>query len=106
MTQPACSITPARPTGWLAQMAKATARSSRSVIRTATAGLFKRSLRGSLDADRLRRIHARTDCPSSGRCATRAGGTSMSTTYDSVADLAAALRRAADAHGHHEEEIG
>ena len=30
----------------------------------------------------------------------------MSTTYGSVADLAAALRRAADAHGHHEEEIG
>jgi hypothetical protein len=30
----------------------------------------------------------------------------MPTTYDSPTDLAAALRRAADAHGHHEEEIG
>jgi len=30
----------------------------------------------------------------------------MPTTYDSTADLAAALRRAAAAHGHHEEEIG
>ena len=30
----------------------------------------------------------------------------MATTYDSAADLAAALRRAADAHGRHEAEIG
>jgi hypothetical protein len=30
----------------------------------------------------------------------------MPTTYDSVADLADALRRAEAAHGHHEEEIG
>jgi hypothetical protein len=30
----------------------------------------------------------------------------MPTTYDSPTDLAAALRRAADAHGHHEAEIG
>ena len=30
----------------------------------------------------------------------------MPTTYASVADLAAALRRAEDAHGHHEEELG
>jgi len=30
----------------------------------------------------------------------------MSANYDSAIDLAAALRRAADAHGHHEEEIG
>jgi hypothetical protein len=30
----------------------------------------------------------------------------MATTYDSVNDLAAALRRAADAHGKHEERIG
>ena len=30
----------------------------------------------------------------------------MATTYDSVADLAAALRRAAAAHGRHETEIG
>jgi hypothetical protein len=30
----------------------------------------------------------------------------MPATYDSAIDLAAALRRAADAHGHHEEEIG
>jgi hypothetical protein len=30
----------------------------------------------------------------------------MPATYDSAADLAAALRRAADAHGHHETEIG
>jgi hypothetical protein len=27
-------------------------------------------------------------------------------TYDSAIDLAAALRRAEDAHGHHEEDIG
>ena len=30
----------------------------------------------------------------------------MPATYDSAIDLAAALRRAADAHGRHEEEIG
>ena len=30
----------------------------------------------------------------------------MPATYASVADLAAALRRAEDAHGHHEEELG
>ena len=30
----------------------------------------------------------------------------MPATYDSAIDLAAALRRAEDAHGHHEEEIG
>ena len=30
----------------------------------------------------------------------------MPTTYDSAIDLAAALRRAAEAHGRHEEEIG
>jgi hypothetical protein len=30
----------------------------------------------------------------------------MATTYESVSDLAAALRRAADAHGKHEERIG
>jgi hypothetical protein len=30
----------------------------------------------------------------------------MATTYDSADDLAAALRRAADAHGRHEQEIG
>jgi hypothetical protein len=30
----------------------------------------------------------------------------MATSYDSVADLAAALRRAAAAHGRHEAEIG
>ncbi|MFC4017433.1 hypothetical protein ACFOW4_05675 [Micromonospora sp. GCM10011542] len=30
----------------------------------------------------------------------------MPATYDSTADLAAALRRAAAAHGHYEEEIG
>ena len=30
----------------------------------------------------------------------------MATTYDSVASLAAALRRAAAAHGRHEAEIG
>jgi hypothetical protein len=30
----------------------------------------------------------------------------MPTTYDSAADLAEALRRAAAAHGKHEEEIG
>jgi hypothetical protein len=30
----------------------------------------------------------------------------MPATYDSAADLAAALRRAADAHGRHEEETG
>ena len=30
----------------------------------------------------------------------------MLATYASVADLAAALRRAEDAHGHHEEELG
>jgi hypothetical protein len=30
----------------------------------------------------------------------------MPATYDSATDLAAALRRAADAHGRHEEEIG
>jgi hypothetical protein len=30
----------------------------------------------------------------------------MATNYDSVEDLAAALRRAAAAHGRHEEEIG
>ncbi|MGD0313127.1 MAG: hypothetical protein ABSC90_11755 [Acidimicrobiales bacterium] len=30
----------------------------------------------------------------------------MSTTYESVTDLAAALRRAEDAHGRHEKEIG
>jgi hypothetical protein len=30
----------------------------------------------------------------------------VATTYDSAADLAAALRRAADAHGRHETEIG
>jgi hypothetical protein len=30
----------------------------------------------------------------------------MPTTYESAIDLAAALRRAADAHGRHEKEIG
>ncbi len=30
----------------------------------------------------------------------------MAATYDSATDLAAALRRAEEAHGHHEEEIG
>jgi hypothetical protein len=30
----------------------------------------------------------------------------MPTTYESVADLAGALRRAAEAHGRHEKEIG
>ena len=30
----------------------------------------------------------------------------MPATYDSAIDLAAALRRAADAHGRHEEELG
>jgi hypothetical protein len=30
----------------------------------------------------------------------------MAATYDSAADLAAALRRAAAAHGRHEKEIG
>ena len=30
----------------------------------------------------------------------------MPATYESTDDLAAALRRAADAHGRHEEEIG
>jgi hypothetical protein len=30
----------------------------------------------------------------------------MPATYDSPIDLAAALRRAADAHGRHEKEIG
>jgi hypothetical protein len=30
----------------------------------------------------------------------------MSATYDSVADLAGALRRAEEAHGRHEAEIG
>jgi hypothetical protein len=30
----------------------------------------------------------------------------MPATYDSVADLAGALRRAEDAHGRHEAEIG
>jgi hypothetical protein len=30
----------------------------------------------------------------------------MATTYDSVGDLANALRRAADAHGKHEERTG
>ncbi len=30
----------------------------------------------------------------------------MATTYDSVTDLAAALRRAAAAHGRHEAETG
>jgi hypothetical protein len=30
----------------------------------------------------------------------------MPVTYDSAADLAEALRRAAEAHGRHEEEIG
>ena len=30
----------------------------------------------------------------------------MPATYDSATDLAAALRRAADAHGRHEVEIG
>jgi hypothetical protein len=30
----------------------------------------------------------------------------MSATYDSVNDLAEALRRAADAHGKHEQRIG
>ena len=35
-----------------------------------------------------------------------AGGTSMPANYDSAIDLAAALRRAADAHGRHEDEIG
>jgi hypothetical protein len=30
----------------------------------------------------------------------------MATSFDSVGDLAAALRRAAAAHGKHEEEIG
>jgi hypothetical protein len=30
----------------------------------------------------------------------------MPTTYDSAIDLAAALRRAEEAHGRHEEEIG
>jgi len=33
-------------------------------------------------------------------------GTRMQATYGSAADLAAALRRAAAAHGRHEEEIG
>ena len=30
----------------------------------------------------------------------------MPATYDSAVDLAAALRRAAEAHGRHEDEIG
>jgi hypothetical protein len=30
----------------------------------------------------------------------------MSASYESAVDLAAALRRAAEAHGHHEEELG
>lgn len=30
----------------------------------------------------------------------------MTTSYESADDLAAALRRAAEAHGHHEERIG
>jgi hypothetical protein len=30
----------------------------------------------------------------------------MTLTFDSASDLASALRRAADAHGQHEEEIG
>ena len=30
----------------------------------------------------------------------------MPATYDSAVELTAALRRAAEAHGHHEEEIG
>lgn len=30
----------------------------------------------------------------------------MATTYESVSDLASALRRAADAHGQHEERTG
>jgi hypothetical protein len=30
----------------------------------------------------------------------------MATTHDSAMDLAAALRRTADAHGRHEKEIG
>jgi hypothetical protein len=30
----------------------------------------------------------------------------MSATYDSAVDLASALRRASDAHGRHEKEIG
>jgi hypothetical protein len=30
----------------------------------------------------------------------------MQTTFDSVSDLAAALRRAADAHGEHEQRTG
>ncbi len=30
----------------------------------------------------------------------------MAATYDSATDLAAALRRAEDAHGRHEKEIG
>jgi hypothetical protein len=30
----------------------------------------------------------------------------MATTYESVSDLAAALRRAEDAHGKHEQRIG
>ena len=44
--------------------------------------------------------------PTMGRLFLTQGGTPMSATYDSAADLAAALRRAAEAHGRHEAETG
>ena len=61
----------------------ATARSPRSAIRTATAGCSRRSPRG---------------CP--------AASIPAATTFASATDLAAALERAAAAHGEHEKRTG
>ncbi len=44
--------------------------------------------------------------PTLGRLFLTQGGTPMSATYDSAADLVAAFRRAEEAHGPHEEETG
>ena len=62
-----------------------TARSSRSATRTATGGCSRRSRRA---------------CPAD------EGMSPMDTSYESVSDLADALRRAAAAHGEHEARTG
>src|SRR5277367_5004147 len=102
MTPVVCSITPAPRHGLRAPLpsTRPMGRLPRSVIRTATAGFFKRSRRAFRGVD-----PTETD---GGRVGPldQQEGFPMPTTYDSADELATALRRAAAAHGRHEEEIG
>src|SRR5271165_5132067 len=101
MTRAGCSITPGPRDGCLdrRRSTRATARSHRSATRMGTAGCSRRSPPAFRAGDAGPALVITRTALSRRRYR-------MHAAYDSAAELAEALRRAAAAHGQHEAQIG